>query len=388
MNVLWISQMNADDPTHVSLATQTETSRALRMNGHAARLVVGGFSRRETDDYTTWPVRTRLDRIMFQVRTLAEIRGLAPDCVVLDQEYQVHVVALARTLGLIPRRTAVVCDIRTLPVSENAGLVNRLRHYRFRSAVRLASMRLDGLTTITDDLARRLTAFGATPASVLGIWSSGCWTEAGSESPRSTNGDQPVTFVYLGALVSGRALEVLPSALQLVIQAGSRAHLVFIGDGPLRSGLQNSVSKLRLERNVRFFGTVPHEKTRALLERCDYGVSPLPRRECWEVSSPLKVLEYLAAGLPVIYTPLEAHERVLASCNCCVPAVSTSAEALADAMQRAASRHVSREDRNECRNLARQFDWRSVAAGLESALALAIRRRMVQARDESGSCTA
>jgi len=60
-------------------------------------------------------------------------------------------------------------------------------------------------------------------------------------------------------------------------------------------------AELRIESNVTFTGAVSHEKIPALLASADIAVAPyLPLNDFY--FSPLKLGEYLAAGLPVVVT--------------------------------------------------------------------------------------
>jgi glycosyltransferase involved in cell wall biosynthesis len=45
--------------------------------------------------------------------------------------------------------------------------------------------------------------------------------------------------------------------------------------------------------------------------RSDLAISLLPDLESYSVSSPAKVYEYLALGLPVVATDIPAHRRIL-----------------------------------------------------------------------------
>ena len=48
---------------------------------------------------------------------------------------------------------------------------------------------------------------------------------------------------------------------------------------------------------VDFYGYVPVSRVREELEKSHVGILPMPRTGTWETSSPIKLAEYLAAGL-------------------------------------------------------------------------------------------
>jgi glycosyltransferase involved in cell wall biosynthesis len=60
--------------------------------------------------------------------------------------------------------------------------------------------------------------------------------------------------------------------------------------------------------NVHFTGPVAHAELPALLGACDVGLVPFVKSAHTHAVSPLKLFEYLAAGLPVVATRLDEIE--------------------------------------------------------------------------------
>lgn len=60
--------------------------------------------------------------------------------------------------------------------------------------------------------------------------------------------------------------------------------------------------------NVHFLGTYPYRGLPALLGHCDVGMVPFVRNELTQAVSPLKLFEYLAAGLATVATRLDEIE--------------------------------------------------------------------------------
>ena len=72
-----------------------------------------------------------------------------------------------------------------------------------------------------------------------------------------------------------------------------------VGDGPLRSTLVAQAAQLGVSRQVEFTGALPPAEVSAQLQRMDVACAPYgPDGTAY--FSPLKVYEYLAAGLPVV----------------------------------------------------------------------------------------
>lgn len=83
-----------------------------------------------------------------------------------------------------------------------------------------------------------------------------------------------------------------------LVEATARAvgSLVMIGHQPD----PDVVRWLRSLDNVHLFGTVGQEELAATVRACDLGVIPHRDQACIRAMSPLKLYEYLAAGLPVL----------------------------------------------------------------------------------------
>ncbi len=72
---------------------------------------------------------------------------------------------------------------------------------------------------------------------------------------------------------------------------------------------------------VRYHGRVGRAEVAALLRRAGVGVLPLRRSPNHAISWPVKLFEYMAAGLPVVATDVEPWNAIIARhrCGLCVP---------------------------------------------------------------------
>jgi glycosyltransferase involved in cell wall biosynthesis len=100
-------------------------------------------------------------------------------------------------------------------------------------------------------------------------------------------------LIAIGRLVPGKDLQLLPQALQILRTRGLEAHLLFIGDGPVRPMLENLARDLGIQRNVHFAGPVYAEPELCpLIAAGDLVVSPGPVG--------LTAMHALIYGTPVI----------------------------------------------------------------------------------------
>jgi glycosyltransferase involved in cell wall biosynthesis len=113
-------------------------------------------------------------------------------------------------------------------------------------------------------------------------------------------------IVFTGAIAATK-LDV-PLLLEL---ARARREWSFALVGPVGTGdPRTDVSELSAEPNVHMLGARPYARLPDVLRAADAGLIPYARNELTESIFPMKVYEYLAAGLPVVSTPLPALEGI------------------------------------------------------------------------------
>ncbi len=106
-----------------------------------------------------------------------------------------------------------------------------------------------------------------------------------------------IAAVYLGGLQPARGLWILLETFRDL----SDAHLLIIGDGPLRKALEEKAPS-----NVHFSGPMDSHLALTFAAACDIGiVLTEPVSKSYELALPSKVFEYMMCGLPVVSSPMQ-----------------------------------------------------------------------------------
>jgi len=212
----------------------------------------------------------------------------------------------------------------------------------FRAAEQRFAARADLVLASAPALARRLRAFSEHVLEAPNVADTELFATALAPSPPARVDPAIAALpaprvVFTGAIV-GLKLDIpLLVALARLRPSWSFALVGPIGPGDPRT----DVSALEAEPNIHLLGARSYEQLPDVLRGADAGLIPYARNRLTDSIFPMKVYEYLAAGLPVIATPLPALEGVagvLSAPDAAAMAQALERELAADGPERRAER--------------------------------------------------
>jgi glycosyltransferase involved in cell wall biosynthesis len=182
-----------------------------------------------------------------------------------------------------------------------------------------------------------------------------------------------VTVGFVGTLKPWHGLDVLVDAFAIALEVSPSLRLLVVGDGPERASVEGRIAAAGIADHVTLTGAVPPAAIPGLLAGMDIAVAPYPDLLDFYFS-PLKLYEYMAAGLAVVASRVGTipHDVRDGREGLLYPPGSTSA--LADALLRLAADEPLRRRLGRAGRAAvcRDHTWRGVA---RRTLALAARAR-------------
>lgn len=128
---------------------------------------------------------------------------------------------------------------------------------------------------------------------------------------QNLNPSSEMTVGFLGTLKPWHGLSTLIEAWALLRQRRQNVRLLIVGDGPEYEPLRDRIEAMGLAEYARFTGAVQPENVPEWLGKMDIAVAPYPQMEHFYFS-PLKIYEYMAAGIPVVATRVGHLESVVA----------------------------------------------------------------------------
>ena len=379
LRVAWVSPVT---PEKLDSATWVDTTRELRRQGVDVTLITIGPAGKQSYRgvevlNVPRPTIYLLGQVLFH---LGVLRYLLPRL----QSYDVILFHQLSAVWLLPlrlfgrRRPRLVMDTRDMVDFASGSLKIRLRTAWFDMVTGLAARFADGQTAITPRMAELV---HIPDDQLWGIWPSGVESERFAAAAKARHWpyqDEAIRLVYTGIFLEKRNLLPLSRAVNRAGAEGMSFVLSLYGDGPLRAELDacaaESGGAVRVERPV------PHENVPHILARAHVGVTSLPEVNDvkYEASSPIKLFEYMAAGMPVLATSNKCHTDVVGDGRYAFWADDVTEETLLETL-----RHVW-ADRAELAQLGQEaqadvYGWTYAAnaAKLKAALVYGLGRHAI-----------
>jgi len=173
----------------------------------------------------------------------------------------------------------------------------------------------------------------------------------------------------VSSLVAHEGIGTLLEAVKILGDRGVPARALIVGDGPERGALQRQAAALGLD--AIFTGRVPMARVRDYHAILDVFVVPRTRDRVCQLVTPLKPVEAMASGLPVVVSAVKALGEIVNDMATGLQVPPQDAGALADCLQRLWSSPQLRERLGAAARewVARDRTWEHNAARYRAAYA-------------------
>jgi glycosyltransferase involved in cell wall biosynthesis len=202
--------------------------------------------------------------------------------------------------------SAVVTDIR------GAAVGNRLRNILSRSVLRVQHQISQHTVTISPIMAEDLLGTDAVDILPLGADFDRFAPGENSELRESWGfTDEDIIFGYVGSVNGTRELKSLVDATINANQQHSQIKSVVVGGGNEEQYLKEYAKRSGNQDTVHIAGEKPFSEIPDYIRAFDVGVSYIPDKRPYRIQPPIKTVEYLASGLPVLATDTPGNQRFI-----------------------------------------------------------------------------
>jgi len=226
----------------------------------------------------------------------------------------------------------LILDVRDIPIDNEHRILKDI-------SLHLSRYLMDGLTTISPELSEILNKKYHLQDKKIGIWSSAVSTQMFLEYQQTNalpkKDADLFVLIYHGTYAPTRGIENLVRSIgELTDPLKNTIKLFLIGMPPHKTkDLTVLCEQLKITKQVEILPLVDNNKIPLYIQASDVGVIPLPPdKEWWRVSVPLKSLEYLALGKPIIATSIPFHQKIFDMGECGVLIDSNEPKDIADAI--------------------------------------------------------
>ena len=311
-NIIWLTPDRFDLKPNKS--PWIEMSKSFISRGHRVTVLTSRSKNEQSssfeyDSYFAYvksidiPLIFRLS-VLFNMFLWLKKNSKPSDIIILNQD----ALLIFPFLRLI-RINNIHLDIRTIPVEVHT-IKDRLDRFLFwYLPLKLFGKSVHSYSFITDRLKLEVEKEFALNVEDFTIWQSGVSTEVfyPKESDAIRKNFQ---LFYHGSISLNRGIDLVIKALALIDREVD-IEFVIVGGGSGLQMLKDLTNELALNERVQLRGLIPYEHITEEISKADICICPLTDRLEWQVSSPIKVFEYLACGKPMVLTPISAHKDVV-----------------------------------------------------------------------------
>jgi PEP-CTERM/exosortase A-associated glycosyltransferase len=133
------------------------------------------------------------------------------------------------------------------------------------------------------------------------------------EGLRATLGLSGATILgFAGSFYGYEGIDLLVEAMAQVIRKNRQIKLLLVGGGPEKHALEGLAQRLGLGESIVFTGRIPHDDIQKYYSLVDIFVYPRRSMRLTELVTPLKPLEAMAYGKPVLASDVGGHREMIA----------------------------------------------------------------------------
>lgn len=171
------------------------------------------------------------------------------------------------------------------------------------------------------------------------------------------------TVVFVGHLVEKQGVQLLIRAIPKIIKEIPDFEFLIIGKGSYAENLKKLVKNLRVGKYVKFTGYIEsQQEVENLIAECACGIALYDKSKdkYTYYADPMKLKDYLSAGLPVILTDVPYNAREIERKGCGLVVAYRKDNVSAAVIELLRNKSKLQTYRKNAVKYAKQFDWNGI----------------------------
>lgn len=119
--------------------------------------------------------------------------------------------------------------------------------------------------------------------------------------------DDSVVIGFVGSLRRWHGIEFLAHVIPRIVKACPNSVFLIVGTGELEPDFKAMMREGKLDKHMRFTGGIAYDRVPGFIQALDIGVMP----DSNEWGSPMKILEYMLQGKPVVAPRIAPIEEII-----------------------------------------------------------------------------
>jgi glycosyltransferase involved in cell wall biosynthesis len=177
--------------------------------------------------------------------------------------------------------------------------------------------------------------------------------------------DFPLKVIYAGNFSYWEKVE---DYLEIAKNADQKAFkFILAGDGPQKKDLLRQIEKEKI--SIQYLGCMRRHEILKVMSTCQVGIAPSTRDLSRIVAFPIKVLDYMACGLPVIAPKVGDWGEMIERENCGILVEEDKVEGYLEALEVLKNKEIWLEkSRNGIRAIETKYNWNKILFPITNVL--------------------
>jgi len=117
--------------------------------------------------------------------------------------------------------------------------------------------------------------------------------------------------LYVGQLCGAQHIDLFIQAAKIVLDKYPQVIFMIVGEGFMEKSLKDLTKQLNIDDKIIFTGSFSHEEIPLYIAAADICVAPFKETRVTVCKSPLKIVEYLACGKPIVASNVGEVRRMI-----------------------------------------------------------------------------